>query len=768
MRLKVFMLYTLVVFFTSATKGNDNDLKLWYGRPAEKWTEALPVGNGSLGAMIFGGAENERIQFNEETLWTGAPHDYSHPGASAYLDTIRQLLFQGRQKDAEALAMKEFMSVPLGQKAYQPFGDLKLYFPGHGDFSRYSRELDLRKALHRVTYQSGGVTFTRETFASRPDRAIVIRLSADRKKGLGFSMGLDALHEEKMVKASGNTLRLDVQVKEGALRGVAFVRVVTDGTTEVRENRLFISGAQTATLVLTAATNYVTYRDVSGNPEQIARQQLQSAGPKKFKTLLRRHLADYTSLFNRFDVSFGTNSQALLPTNQRIIDFSKTANDPQLLALYIQYGRYLLISSSRPGTQPANLQGIWNEQLRPPWDSKWTVNINAEMNYWPAEVTGLPECHEALFQMVEECAEAGKTTAREHYNCPGWVLHHNTDIWRGTAPINASDHGIWVTGGAWLSLHLWEHFLFTQDREFLAARAYPVMRGAAEFFTRFLVRDPVTGKLISAPSNSPENGGLVAGPAMDHQIIRSLFKACIEASSLLNTDTEFAGKLQKMVPEIAPDRIGRHGQLQEWVEDKDDPNNKHRHVSHLWAVHPGSEITWNSSPELMKAARQSLLFRGDEGTGWSLAWKINFWARFLDGNHAYNMVKLLFRPVQIDKEVYAGGGGSYTNLFDAHPPFQIDGNFGAPAGMVEMLIQSHAGEIHILPALPDALPDGFIKGVRARGGFVLDFEWKSGKLQKLKVRSIAGQPCKLSYAGKTISFDTAKNKSYSFDGSLEN
>jgi len=760
-------LLSLLTLLSFGTKGSDNTLKLWYNRPAEKWTEALPIGNGSLGAMIFGGVENERIQFNEETLWTGSPHDYARKGASAYLDTIRQLLFQGKQKEAQDLAMKEFMSVPLGQKSYQPFGDLNLHFPGHNEFSRYSRELDLQKAIHRVTYQSGGVTYTRESFASYPDHAIVIRLAAGTKKALRFSLGLDARHEAKKVEASRNTLRLEVQVKEGALRGVAFVRIITDGSLEVQENQLFVSGATTATLVLTGATNYVNYIDVSGDPDKIARQQLESASPKKFKTLLSRHLADYTSLFNRFDIGFGTNSQASLPTNQRIIDFSKTADDPQLLSLYIQYGRYLLISSSRPGTQPANLQGIWNDQLRPPWDSKWTVNINTEMNYWPAEVTGLPECHEALFKMVEECAESGKITARELYDAPGWVLHHNTDIWRGTAPINASDHGIWVTGGAWLSLHFWEHYLFTQDKKFLADKAYPIMRGAAEFFTHFLIRDPRTGYLISTPSNSPENGGLVAGPAMDHQIIRALFKACIEVSSLLNTDMEFAGILKKMLPEIAPDRIGKYGQLQEWMEDKDDPNNKHRHVSHLWAVHPGSEINWKSSPELMKAARQSLLFRGDEGTGWSLAWKINFWARFLDGNHAYDMVKLLFRPVQIDKEAYAGGGGSYANLFDAHPPFQIDGNFGAPAGMVEMLIQSHTGEIQILPALPDALPDGFIRGVRARGGFVLDFDWKAGKLTTLKVRSTAGNPCRITYGGKTKEFPTRKGKSYAFGGQLE-
>jgi len=760
------ILFLICSIFISA-KETSTQLKLWYNKPAQKWTEALPIGNGRLGAMIFGGVENDRIQFNEETLWTGAPNDYAHKGASKYLAQIRQLLANGKQKEAEDLAMKEFMSVPLTQKTYQAFGDLNLHFSNQAIFTNYYRELDLKNALCRVSYQANGVNFTREYLSSNPDQVIAIRLTADQKNALNFTLDLDALHESKAMTASDNTLTLEVQVKDGVLRGVATLKVVSDGTVSAKGNQLSVSGAKTATIYLAAATNYINYKDVSGNPEQKIGQILAKAEPKKYEQVRASHVADYQKLFNRFDVQFTENDRAKLPTNERIIEFSKNADDPQLLALYIQYGRYLLISSSRPGTQPANLQGIWNDQLAPAWDSKWTVNINTEMNYWPVEIANLAECQEPLYSMIADCAETGKTVAKEHYDATGWVLHHNTDIWRGTAPINHSNHGIWVSGGAWLSRHLWEHYQFSQDKTFLGERAYPIMKGAAEFFTQFLTVDPKSGFLISTPSNSPENGGLVAGPTMDHQIIRALFLSCIDASEILGTDQVFAQKLKEMLPRIAPNLIGKHGQLQEWMEDTDDPNNKHRHVSHLWAVYPGDEINWQQTPDLMKAARQSLIYRGDDGTGWSLAWKINFWARFLDGNHAYDMVKLLFRPVQIDDVVYTGGGGSYTNLFDAHPPFQIDGNFGAPAGMIEMLIQSQLNEIAILPALPDALPSGKITGVCARGGFELSFSWEGGKLQKLQVLSKAGQKCKLHYGEKVVEMTTEKGKTYSFDGNMK-
>lgn len=761
-----FLLLSFLNNFKVEAKETSSNLKLWYNKPAEKWTDALPIGNGRLGAMIFGGVETDRIQFNEETLWTGSPNDYSHKGAKNYLGELRQLVFDGKQKEAEDLAMEKFMGIPLRQKSYQAFGDLKLHFDNHREYSNYHRELDLEQAICRVSYQCNKVNYSREYLASHPDQLIALNLSADKKKALNFSLNLETLHEGKSIEISGNKMSLQVQVKDGALRGVATLQVVSDGKLTIDGGSLRISEASNARIYLTAATNFISYKDVSGNPEQKAEQTLLLSSNKKYKKIKATHIADYQKLFGRFKVDFTENSRVLLPTNKRIVEFGNSPDDPQLLALYIQYGRYLMISSSRPGTQPANLQGIWNDQLKPAWDSKYTTNINAEMNYWPAEITNLAECHEPLFSLIEDCSQTGKVVAREHYDADGWMMHHNTDIWRGTAPINHSDHGIWVTGGAWLSRHLWEHYLFSPDKQFLADRAYPIMRGAAEFFTQFLIEDPKTGYLISSPSNSPENGGLVAGPTMDHQIIRALFQSCIEAAGILGIDQEFSGKLKDLEAKIAPNQIGKLGQLQEWMEDKDDPENKHRHVSHLWAVYPGTEINWKDSPELMKAARQSLIFRGDDGTGWSLAWKINFWARFLDGNHAYDLIKLLFRPVQIDDVHYSGGGGSYANLFDAHPPFQIDGNFGAPAGMIEMLVQSHLGEIHLLPALPNALPSGSLSGVRARGGFELSFSWKSGQLEKVEVLSKAGQKCKLRYGTQVVEIDTEKGKTYAFDGNL--
>jgi alpha-L-fucosidase 2 len=763
---KLILAFVLVIagLISCNTPEEQTKFRLFYNSPAEKWTDALPVGNGRLGAMIYGGVEQEHIQFNEETLWTGEPHDYAHKGAAKYLAQIRQLLSEGKQLEAQVLAADEFMSVPLHQKAYQPFGDLYIDFKGHENFSHYTRSLNLDKAISTVSYQVGDTTFKREVIASSPDQVLVVHLSADKRKALNFDISLDAVHEQKSVSASGETITLAVQVKDGALNGVAILKVNTNGSVKSVNGKLSISDASEATVYLSAATNYITYNDVSGDAASLAKDYLDEVESKKYKKVKDAHIADYQYLYNRFKIDFGDNGKSVFTTDKRIMAFAETPNDPQLLALYVQYGRYLLIASSREGTRPGTLQGIWNDNIRPPWESKYTVNINTEMNYWPAELTNLSECHEPLFQMIQEVSETGKGVAKEHYNCDGWVLHHNTDIWRGAAPINASHHGIWVTGGAWLSTHLWEHYQFTQDKEFLKEK-YPLLKGAAEFFTEFLYKDPNTAYLISSPSNSPEIGGLVAGPTMDHQIIRALFNICIEASDILGEDKVFAEKLKALIPQIAPNQVGQYGQLQEWLEDKDDPNIKHRHVSHLWAVYPGKEINPVETPDLMNAAKQSLEFRGDGGTGWSLAWKINYWARFLDGNRSYQMIHKLLSPAE--REDGKEGGGSYKNLFDAHPPFQIDGNFGGTSGIIELLVQSQLEYIQLLPALPDALQQGNISGVCVRGGFELSFSWKEGKLQKLEVFSKTGNTCKLKYKDKEIVLNTEKGKTYSFNGELE-
>jgi alpha-L-fucosidase 2 len=764
--MRISILSFFILALAGCTVSEENTLRLWYDKPAEYWTEALPVGNGRLGAMVFGGVEVEHIQFNEETLWTGAPNDYSHPGSYDYLEEIRQLLFAGEQRAAEELAMKEFMSLPLRQKEYQPFGDVYIKFPDHKEHSAYSRELDLGSAICRTSYISNGVNYKREVIASYPQQVIAIKLSSDQAGSLNFSIRLDAEHEHKSVSTEGNMQILNVKVKDGALKGVAGIRVETNGELTSEKEEIRVSGARTATLWLSAATNFVTYNDVSGDPLSLMQEYLEEVEGKTFKEVLNYHKSDYQPLFNRFSLDLGSNGRDSIPTDKRLLKFMDSPEDPSLIALYTQFGRYLMISASRPGTKPSNLQGIWNMDMEPAWGSKYTVNINTEMNYWPAELTNLSECHEPLFELIEEISETGKAVARAHYDADGFVLHHNTDLWRGAAPINHSNHGIWVSGSGWLCTHLWEHFLFTRDLDFLEETAYPLMREAALFYTQFLIEDPATGWLISTPSNSPETGGLVAGPTMDHQIIRSLFKACIEAAGIIGEDREFADQLKELVPRIAPNQIGQYGQLQEWLKDLDDPENKHRHVSHLWGMHPGSDITWETSPELMDAAKQSLLFRGDEGTGWSLAWKINFWARLLDGDHAYELIRMQFRPVGADEPRFGGGGGSLPNLFDAHPPFQIDGNFGAPAGIVEMLIQSHQGFIDILPALPTALPSGSISGVCARGGFELSYSWAGGELTGLEILSKAGEECKIRYRDQSIKFDTEEGKTYHFNEDL--